>query len=215
MRGCAKAGGVLLVMMGLMMIAGWTDRFGAALSGAPDLAQTDPPSSAPAASGPATQRPSAPQTTAQPEPTPVAAPDFTLTDQYGVSHTLSQYQGKVVFLNFWATWCGPCRSEMPDIQALYEQWEQNGGDVVILGVAAPGQGDELDAAGIARFLCENGYAYPVLMDPDGAAFARYGVSGVPITWLIDAQGNLYGYIPGAAPRQIMDEAVFQTLEAQP
>lgn len=67
----------------------------------------------------------------------VPAPDFTLTDQYGQSHTLSDYQGKTVFLNFWATWCGPCKMEMPDIQALYEDWDENAGELVVLGVAGP------------------------------------------------------------------------------
>ena len=68
---------------------------------------------------------------------------FTLKDQFGNEHTLSDYKGKTVFLNFWATWCGPCRSEMPDIQKLYETYETEGDNaVIILGVAAPGLGQE-------------------------------------------------------------------------
>ena len=66
------------------------------------------------------------------------APDFTLTDQYGNTHTLSDYKGQVVFLNFWATWCPPCRAEMPDIQKLYEKY-QDSKEVAILGVAFPEQ----------------------------------------------------------------------------
>ena len=54
----------------------------------------------------------------------IAAPDFTLTDQYGNTHSLSDYKGKIIFLNFWATWCPPCRAEMPDIQALYEEYHR-------------------------------------------------------------------------------------------
>ena len=67
----------------------------------------------------------------------IPAPDFTLTDQNGEPHTLSDYKGQVVFLNFWATWCGPCKQEMPDIQAMYEEFNQNSDEVVILGVANP------------------------------------------------------------------------------
>ena len=65
------------------------------------------------------------------------APDFTLTDQNGVRHTLSDYKEKVVLLNFWATWCKPCKMEMPDLQAVYEDYGKNQEDVVILGVANP------------------------------------------------------------------------------
>ena len=67
----------------------------------------------------------------------IPAMDFTLTDQYGETHTFSDYKGKTVFLNFWATWCPPCKSEMPDIQALYEKYGENEGDLIVLGVANP------------------------------------------------------------------------------
>ena len=66
--------------------------------------------------------------------------DFTLYDQYGKEHTLSEYKGKTIFLNFWATWCPPCREEMPYIDELYEEYNKNQDDVVILGVASPNLG---------------------------------------------------------------------------
>ena len=76
--------------------------------------------------------------------TPAPLLDLELTDQFGNIHTLADYKGKVIFLNFWATWCGPCRNEMPDIQKLYEEYSAQGEDaeVVILGVAGPGIGQE-------------------------------------------------------------------------
>ena len=75
----------------------------------------------------------------------VAAIPFTLKDQYGKTHTLADYKGKIVFLNFWATWCPPCRAEMPDIQKLYERSPRDGKDaVIVLGVAAPKLGGEKD-----------------------------------------------------------------------
>ena len=62
------------------------------------------------------------------------APDFNLKDQYGVTHSLENYKGKVIFLNFWATWCPPCKKEMPDIENIYKEYGENKKDVVILGV---------------------------------------------------------------------------------
>ena len=69
--------------------------------------------------------------------------DFTLKDQYGNTHSLSDYKGKTIFLNFWATWCPPCRAEMPDIQKIYETYDTEGDDaLIVLGVAGPGYGNE-------------------------------------------------------------------------
>lgn len=85
------------------------------------------------------------------EDTKIPAIDFTLVDQYGNTHTISEYKGKVIFLNFWATWCPPCRMEMPDIEAIYEEYEKNSGDVIILGVAAPNLGKEGSEEHIKNF----------------------------------------------------------------
>ena len=144
----------------------------------------------------------------------IPAPDFTLTDQYGETHTLSDYQGKTVFLNFWATWCGPCKMEMPDIQALYEEWDENAGDLVVLGVAGPGIGREGSAEDITAFLEANGYTYPVVMDDTGTLFYQYGISAYPTTFMIDPEGNVFGYVQGAVSREIMDDIVEQTLTGQ-
>ena len=146
----------------------------------------------------------------------VAAPlsDLELTDQFGNTHTLSDYRGKVVFLNFWATWCGPCRNEMPDIQKLYEEYSAQGEDaeVVILGIAGPGIGQEGSAEEIAGFMEENGYTYPVLMDESGEMFTQYGISAFPTTFMIDKDGNVYGYVPGQMTEDIMRSIIDQTLE---
>ena len=127
-------------------------------------------------------------------------------------HTLSGDSGKTVLLNFWATWCGPCRSEMPDLQSLYEDWGENSGDLVVLGVAAPNYGDEGSAEEIAAFLEENGYTYPVVMDETASQFYTYGISAFPTTWMIDAEGNIFGYVQGALSREIFDDIVRQTME---
>lgn len=140
--------------------------------------------------------------------------DLELTDQFGNTHTLSDYKGKVIFLNFWATWCGPCRNEMPDIQKLYDEYSAQGEDaeVVILGIAGPGIGQEESAEEIADFMTENGYTYPVLMDTSGEMYTQYGISAFPTTFMIDKDGNVYGYVPGQMTEDIMRSIIDQTLE---
>ena len=82
------------------------------------------------------------------------AKDFTLTDQYGKEHTLSDYEGKAVFVNFWATWCPPCRNELPDFQKIYEKYGKNTKDVIILGVYAPGFDKEGSAEEVISYFKE-------------------------------------------------------------
>ena len=138
--------------------------------------------------------------------------DFTFTDQFGNSHTLSDYKGKTVFLNFWATWCPPCRREMPDIQKLYERYQaEEDPEVVILGVAAPDYGDEGSREEIAQFLEENGYTYPVVMDEGGELFMTYGVFSYPTTFMIDRDGNVFGYAAGQLSMEMMESIIRQTV----
>ena len=141
--------------------------------------------------------------------------DFTLTDQYGNTHTLSDYKGKTVFLNFWATWCPPCRAEMPDFQKLYETYDTEGDDaLVVLGIAAPGMGSERSEEGIKDFLDEHGYTYPVLMDTTGDIFMGYGVFSYPTTFMIDKDGNVFGYASGQLSEDMMKSIIKQTMEGK-
>ena len=141
--------------------------------------------------------------------------DFTLTDQYGNTHALSDYKGKTVFLNFWATWCPPCRAEMPDIQKLYETYDTEGDDaLVVLGIAAPGMGSERSEEGIKDFLDEHGYTYPVLMDTTGDIFMGYGVFSYPTTFMIDKDGNVFGYASGQLSEDMMKSIIKQTMEGK-
>lgn len=195
-RWTVKLGGVLLIVMGVLTI---TSAAGSLSAG---LAAQEPAASQESAASQEEERPSVP------------APDFTLTDQFGESHTLSDYQGKIVFLNFWATWCSPCKSEMPDIQALYEAHGGNAEDLVVLGVAQPGVGREGSSEDIADFLAEGGYTYPVVMDEDGSVFAQYGIRAFPTTFMISSDGTVYGYVEGAISAEIMEDIVRQTVEAE-
>lgn len=129
--------------------------------------------------------------------------DFTLTDQYGKTHKLSDYEGKVVFLNFWATWCPPCKEEMPHIEQLYKDYKKNNEDVVILGVASPNLGREGSREHVVNFLKEEGYTFPVVLDEDGALAYQYGINAFPTTFIIDKEGYVTQYIPGAMDKETM------------
>ena len=142
----------------------------------------------------------------------IPAIDFTLQDQYGNTHTLSEYKGKTVFLNFWATWCPPCRKEMPDIQKLYEEYQaEEDPSVIILGIAAPNYGREGSEEEIIAFLEKNGYTYPVVMDTTGEMFMQYGIYSFPTTFMIDAEGNIFGYLPGQLNEMVMRSIIEQTV----
>jgi len=145
----------------------------------------------------------------------IPAVDFELEDQYGNIHRLEDYRGKTIFLNFWATWCPPCKAEMPDIQKLYEKSATEGEDaVIVLGVAAPNMGQEGSEEEIAAFMEEKGYTYPVLMDTEGELFASYGIMSFPTTFMIDRDGNVFGYVSGMLSADMMDSIVRQTLDGK-
>ena len=199
MKYTVKAGGVLMILLGLLLCSGQLQAGGEAASRNP-AGETDAAQNA--------QR--AAETNHK-----VAAVSFELKDQYGKTHTLSEYKGKVIFLNFWATWCPPCRAEMPDIQKLYERSPKEGeGAVIVLGVASPKLGNEKDEAGIKAFMDKNGYTYPVLMDAKGELFSAYGIRAIPTTFMIDREGNVYGRVQGALSGENIDKVVKQTLESK-
>ena len=219
-RYTVKIGGVLMILMGVLMFTGKMNDITGYLSTVQSdssqetvreenesgQSETDTDES-----GKTESQGSADDTERTLTPAPLS--DLELTDQFGNPHSLADYKGKVIFLNFWATWCGPCRNEMPDIQKLYEEYSAQGGDaeVVILGIAGPGIGQEGSAEEIAGFMEENGYTYPVLMDTDGEMFTQYGISAFPTTFMIDKDGNVYGYVPGQMTEDIMRRIIDQTL----
>lgn len=208
-----KVGGALIILMGVLMFTGKMNAFTGYLSGGTNAnleSQEETEKESEDASEDKEENKEE-----ESKETVVPAIDFTLKDQFGNEHTLSDYKGKTVFLNFWATWCGPCRSEMPDIQKLFETYETEGDNaVIILGVAAPGLGQEKDEAGIKAFLDENGYTYPTLMDTTGDLFSEYGISSFPTTFMIDREGNVFGYVSGALNEDMMKNIIEQTLEGK-
>ncbi|MGL5330479.1 MAG: cytochrome c biogenesis protein CcdA [Peptostreptococcaceae bacterium] len=135
--------------------------------------------------------------------TKIKSIDFELVDQYGKKHKLSEYKGKTVFLNFWATWCPPCRSEMPHIEDIYKEYGKNNDDVIILGMAAPNLGKEGSKEHIIDFLEENDYTFPVLFDETSEIFYQYGINSFPSTFIINEEGYVTQYVPGALDKDTM------------
>jgi len=144
--------------------------------------------------------------------------DFTLKDQYGNEHTLSEYKGKAVFLNFWTTWCPYCLKEMPDIEKIYNEYGKNQEDVIILGVANPSSDAYPNNADVSKeeiidFLEKNGYTFPVVFDETGQVTADYFIMAYPTTFVIDKEGNIFGYAAAMLTKDIMDNAIKQALES--
>ena len=214
-RYSAKLGGVLLLLMGVLMLTGAMNSVTGYLArlSTPTEATEEAAPQQPAAEEPG-EDPGGAADDAESSPA-VPALAFELTDQYGETHTLEQYRGKVIFLNFWATWCPPCRAEMPDIQSLYEAYGADDEQVAILAVATPGYNGEGSESEVTAFLEENGYTYPVLMDGTGELMRGYGISAIPTTFMIDANGGVYGYVTGAMSAETMQSIIDQTLQGQP
>jgi len=148
----------------------------------------------------------------------VKAYDFALLDQHGVQHRLSEYEGKVIFLNFWATWCPPCQQELPDVEQLYKDYDLNSKELAVLGVVLP-SGDkspagnrELPLEGVEAFITDHQLTFPVLMDTAGKVYEEYKITGMPTTFIIDHEGYFIGYVQGALSRELMDYYIDQAIE---
>ena len=130
-----------------------------------------------------------------PNELPPAAGDraaaFSLKDLDGNTVSLSALRGKVVFLNVWATWCGPCRDEMPSMETLYDEFKSNQ-DFVMLAVSQDRDGRPV----VKPWVDKNGYHFRVLLDPDNTISEAYNVSGVPETFIIDRHGRIVAHRMG-------------------
>ncbi len=127
---------------------------------------------------------------------PRIAPDFVLEDLGGGAVRLSNYRGRVVFLNVWTTWCEPCRVEMPSMEVLHRRL--GGEDFVVLAVSADADGRQV----VAPFVQELALTFPVLLDPDGQVVSRYRVTGYPETFIVDRDGRIVAHEIG--PRDWSD-----------
>jgi peroxiredoxin len=151
----------------------------------------------------------------EPEPAQAREPfpvDFTLPDLQGNAVRLSDLLGKVVLLNFWATWCYPCRIEMPSMQALYQDFRDQG--FTILAISSDVQGEDI----VAPFVAEYGLTFPVLLDPDNVVGTRLRVQGIPMSYLLDRHGRIAGTEIGAknwhsaAMRRLLESLLAEAIE---
>ena len=129
------------------------------------------------------------------------APDFTVYDKEGNAIRLSDCLGQPVILNFWASWCGPCKGEMPDFQAQYEAIGQN---VRFLMVnLTDGAQETVESA--SGFIAQEGYTFPVYYDTDMSAAMAYSVYSIPATYFIDAEGHIVAQANGALDAETLQK----------
>jgi len=172
----AIAAGMLLVAIGLLAYPGQQGTGGVSESAAPaaDDGQVsiNPPAGGTVAAG-------------------KLAADFQLHTLDGTAVSLSSLRGKVVFLNVWATWCAPCREEMPSIETLYEEFSKDR-DFVVLAVSQDSEGRNM----VDSYVRKNGFKFPVLLDPQNKVGDAYDVSGIPETFIIDRTGRIVAHHVG-------------------
>ena len=154
----------------------------------------------------------APEETLTPTATPTqepeeeidySAPDFTVVDAEGKEYKLSDFEGKPVILNFWASWCGPCKSEMPDFEEVYLEYKDR---IHFLMVnLTDGYQETIDSA--QKLITEKGYTFPVYFDTKLEAANAYYVYSIPQTFFIDKEGNLIAYAQSAISKEILYQGI--------
>lgn len=141
---------------------------------------------------------------------PASAPEFRLANRAGGEIALSELRGQVVMINFWASWCGPCRQEFPALDQIYAKYKPMGFTLVGINV-------ESEKADAERFLGQRPVSFPILFDPDNKVSGNYGVRAMPTTVLVDRQGRLrwqhMAYKPGDEAKYI--EQIRAALREQP
>ena len=120
------------------------------------------------------------------------APDFTVKDPEGRDVKLSDLRGKPVVINFWASWCPPCRDEMPHFQKMFEELDS---EVSFMMIDLPGGGETQKVA--EKFLAGEGFTFPVYYDTTGEASLKYGVNAIPTSVFVNAEGLMTGKVTGA------------------
>ncbi|HOJ98857.1 MAG TPA: TlpA disulfide reductase family protein [Termitinemataceae bacterium] len=135
-------------------------------------------------------------------PSPQELPPFTVQDLQGKPFSLEQFKGSFVLLNFWATWCPPCRQEMPSMETLYTQLKNKGLVIVAISVGE-------DPKTVSQFLVTNPHSFPIALDPSGRAGAIFAGRGIPTTYILDPQGRALGGTIGG--RDWMDPRTVQVL----
>lgn len=197
-----KTSFLVLVLVLAALIGGAYVLYGrlSAGAGADNLSvQTPPSAQAPGETG-APQDSAAPEET---EPPKVEAPDFTVVDADGTEVKLSDYVGKPIVLNFWASWCSPCKSEMPEFNAA---WEELDGEVQFLMVnMTDGARETVESA--REYVEGEGFTFPVLFDTKSEAAIAYSAYSLPTTYFIDAEGYVTARAVGAIDGETLQKGL--------
>ncbi|MDO4731132.1 MAG: TlpA disulfide reductase family protein [Clostridia bacterium] len=136
------------------------------------------------------------------------APDFVVYDRQGNEVRLSDYIGKPVVINFWASWCGPCKMEMPDFNEKYSEFD---GKVQFMMInMTDGKSETVESA--SEFILENNYTFPVFYDTDSDAAYNYGVYSIPTTLFIDKDGYFVAQATGAIDAQTLQKGIDMIIE---
>ena len=137
----------------------------------------------------------------------IKAPDFTLKTSDGKTIQLSKLKGKVVLVNFWAAWCGPCRYEIPDFMDVYTQYKSKGFELI--GIALDEEGWEV----VKPYATEQKINYPIVVGDGELAMAYGGIEAIPTSFLVDKDGYIVGKHVGVLPKEMLENSLKQILVA--
>lgn len=137
------------------------------------------------------------------ETTELSAPDFTVQDINGDTVSLSDYKGTPVVLNFWASWCGPCKGEMPDFQKAFQTY----GDKIQFMMVNMTDGGQETVDTASAFISKSDFTFPVFFDTDGSGATAYEVYSIPTTFFIDENGNVSAYSSGMIDENTLEKGI--------